>query len=162
MRILTPVNVFSLPLKNRLIMPAMGTGYAQRDGTITDKLINYYRARARGGVALIVLEEAAVHPLGLGYGHELRTYDDHCLEGFKQLADAVHDEGAKVFMQLAHAGRQTLRAVIKEQPVAPSPLPCLKFKETPRASSLPEIEEIKKAFACSGYCSGWNKRTRFS
>lgn len=143
-------------------MPATGTGYAQRDGTITDKLINYYRARARGGVALIVLEEAAVHPLGLGYGYELRTYDDHCLEGFKWLADAIHDEGAKVFMQLAHAGRQTLRAVIKEQPVAPSPLPCLKFKETPRALSLPEIEEIEKAFAYSGYCSGENKRTRSS
>lgn len=146
MEILTPFNVFSLTLKNRLIMPAMATGFANRDGTITDKLMNYYRARARGGVGLIILEEAAVEPIGLGYGYQLRIYDDSCLDGFRRLAAAIHEEGAKVFIQLAHAGRQTLSAVIKDQPVGPSPVPCLKFGHVPRELSIQEIQEIEKAF----------------
>jgi len=146
MEILSPYNVSSLALKNRLIMPAMGTGFANRDGTITDKLTNYYRARARGGVGLIILEEAAVQPVGLGYGYQLRIYEESCLDGLKRLAEAIHDEGAKVFLQLAHSGRQTLRAVIKTQPVGPSPIPCLKFKETPRELTANEAQDIEEAF----------------
>lgn len=146
MDILTTFEISSLTLKNRLVMPAMGTGFAGREGAITDRLINYYRARAKGGVGLIILEEAAVEPIGLGYGHELRIYEDSNLDGFKRLAEAIHHEGAKVFMQLAHAGRQTLRAVIKAQPVGPSPIPCLKFKETPRELTISEIQDIEKAF----------------
>jgi len=146
-KLLTPFEIFSLKFKNRIIMPSMGTGFANRDGTITDKLINYYRARARGGVGLIILEETAVEPIGIGYGNQLRIYEDSCLDGFKRLAETIHDEGAKVFIQLAHAGRQTLSALIKDQPVAPSPIPCLKFKEMPRELIIEEIQEIERAFA---------------
>lgn len=146
MRIFTPFRISSLVLRNRIVMPAMGTGFAKRDGSITEKLINYYRARARGGVGLIIVEETAVEARGLGYGYQLRIYEDSHLDGLGELARAVHDEGAKVFIQLAHAGRQTLPAVIKDTPVAPSPVPCLKFKHTPRELSIREIKDIEGAF----------------
>ena len=146
MDIFTSFKILSLILKNRFIMPAMGTGFAGRDGAITNRLVNYYKARSKGGVGLIIVEEAAVQSIGLGYGHQLRIYEDSDLDGFKKLAEAIHHEGAKVFMQLAHAGRQTLRAVIKAQPVGPSPIPCLKFKETPRELTISEIREIEDAF----------------
>jgi 2,4-dienoyl-CoA reductase-like NADH-dependent reductase (Old Yellow Enzyme family) len=146
MDILTPIKVSSLTLKNRLIMPAMGTGFASRDGAITDRLINYYKARAMGGVGLIIIEETAVEPLGLGYGNQLRIYEESNLDGFETLAETVHNGGGKVLVQLAHAGRQTLHAVIKDQSIAPSPIPCLKFGEMPRELSIQEIQEIERAF----------------
>lgn len=146
MKLLSPVEISRLKLKNRIVMPAMATGFANKDGTVTKKLIDYYTARARGGVGLIVTGEMAVQSVGLGYGYQLRIYEDSCLDGLGQLAKAIQDEGAKVFMQLAHAGRQTLKVVIHQQPVAPSPIPCLKFNETPRELGIEEIKEVESAF----------------
>lgn len=130
-------------------MPAMGTGFADRDGTVTEKLVNYYRARARGGVGLIITEVVAVEPLGLGFGCQLRIYEDSCLDGLRDLSRAIHEEGAKVFLQLAHGGRQVLPIVIKNQPVAPSPIPCLRSNEMPRELSIEEIQALEKTYIIS-------------
>lgn len=57
-----PIRVGALGLKNRMIMPAMGTAYANADGTVSDRMVRFLNRRAQGGVALVVMELAAVDP----------------------------------------------------------------------------------------------------
>ncbi len=57
-----PGNIGTLRLENRLIMPAMGTQFADAEGRVTERLLNYYVARARGGVGLIIPQCALVSP----------------------------------------------------------------------------------------------------
>ena len=58
----SPGKIGNLELKNRLIMPAMGSGMQAADGSVTDKLYHYHRVRAAGGTAMLTVEIAAVHP----------------------------------------------------------------------------------------------------
>ena len=56
MQLFTPIKIGDLKLKNRLIMPSMGTVLADVNGAVTDMMIAYYAERARGGVGLIIVE----------------------------------------------------------------------------------------------------------
>jgi hypothetical protein len=67
---LSPGHLAGLTLKNKIVMPAMGTNYGNPDGTVSQRLIDYYVARAKGGFGLIVVEVAAVAPLGKAVGNE--------------------------------------------------------------------------------------------
>ncbi|MGI6706153.1 MAG: hypothetical protein ACOX6S_07820 [Clostridia bacterium] len=55
-KILEPGNIGEMELKNRMIMPGMGTNLAAADGTVSDVIVNYYARRANGGVDLIITE----------------------------------------------------------------------------------------------------------
>ncbi|MCK9284651.1 MAG: NAD(P)/FAD-dependent oxidoreductase [Rhodocyclaceae bacterium] len=136
--LLTPGKLAGLTLKNKMILPAMGTNYANNDGTVSQRFTDYYVARARGGFALIVIEVAAVDPLGKAVGNEAGIWDDYQIPGWKKLVEELHSHGAKVFLQLHHAGRQTSAAVIGEPPVAPSPIPCPMVQELPRELTAEE------------------------
>jgi 2,4-dienoyl-CoA reductase-like NADH-dependent reductase (Old Yellow Enzyme family)/thioredoxin reductase len=100
-------NIGSLQLKNRIIMSAMGTILADAEGNVTDALIDYYRARARGGTGLIVIQGTIVSP-DSSLPVNLFIYDDKYVPGFKRLVDAVHEEGAKISIQLVHFGLEFL------------------------------------------------------
>jgi 2,4-dienoyl-CoA reductase-like NADH-dependent reductase (Old Yellow Enzyme family) len=141
------VQIGNLRLKNRAVMPAMGTGYADLQGRVTDRLVAFLRTRAEGGVGLIITEVCAVHPSGKGFPNELGVYDDVFLEGLSRLAREVKRAGAAVALQLHHAGRETLSAFTGQAPVAPSPLPSRLLGEMPRALSREEIAELVEAYA---------------
>lgn len=138
-----------LRLRNRAVMPAMGTGYGSASGEVTDRLIAYLERRAAGGAGLIITEVCAVHPAGKGFSSELGIYDDVFMPGLEALASAVKSRGAAVAAQLHHAGRETFEAVIGEQPVAPSPLPSRALGQVPRELTVSEIEELVLCFASS-------------
>jgi 2,4-dienoyl-CoA reductase-like NADH-dependent reductase (Old Yellow Enzyme family)/thioredoxin reductase len=95
----------NVELKNRFIVPAMGSGHSERDGTIGDELLQFYAARARGGFGLIITEYVGVDHLGMGARNELKIYSDDFIPELKRLSDVVHDGGAKIFMQLHHGGK---------------------------------------------------------
>ncbi len=142
-----PVGIGGLRLRNRAVMPAMGTGYGSTEGRVTPRLLSYLRHRAAGGVGLVVSEVMAVHPAGRGFQSELGIYDDSFLPGLAELAATVKKEGAAIAAQLHHAGRETFPQVIGEQPVAPSPLPSRAMGQTPRALSKEEIIDLVGCFA---------------
>lgn len=143
------VRVGGLALRNRAVMPAMGTAYATSGGEVTDRLIAYLRRRGEGGVGLIVTEVCAVHSTARGFDRELGIYDDRFLPGLERLARAVKDTGAAVAAQLHHAGRATFPQVIGEQPLAPSPIPTRAMGQVPRAMSVGEIAEMAGCFAAA-------------
>ncbi len=111
-------------LDNRIVMPGLASFLIEDDGSITDKAVEHYRLRAAGGPAMVIVEACAVSPEGIVSPHQARIYDDRFMEGLSRIADAMKAEGCVPAVQIHHGGRQTSSRVIKQQPVAPSPLPC--------------------------------------
>ncbi len=98
-----PGNIGTLRLDNRLIMPAMGTQLADADGRVTQRLLDYYRARARGGVGLIIPQFASVSA-GASLRFTMTICDDSWIADWRKLVDAVHQEGSKICIQLMNIG----------------------------------------------------------
>lgn len=140
--IFKPGKIGTLQLKNRLVVPAMETEYSQ-DGTINDRITDYWLKRAQGGWALLTMEVAAVSPEGKGFPNSLTLFDDSCIPMYRKLTDEVHKTGAKMAIQLHHAGRQTLSFFIGgEQPVCPSAIAHPMYGEVPRELTTAECWRI--------------------
>ncbi|KRT34824.1 FAD-dependent oxidoreductase [Acetomicrobium hydrogeniformans] len=138
----------NLNVRNRIVMPPMGTNFANADGSVSQVLIDYYKERACGGVGLIITEIVCVDsPVGKAITNQLCLDDDKYIGGFSDLAEAVHLEGAKVFVQLHHAGRQTTPNITGGiQPVCPSATHEGFLNVTPRELSNEEIEDLVQKF----------------
>ena len=87
-------------LKNRIIMALFPTKYAT-ESKVNPKITGFYRARAKGGVALIVLDCPCLdYPRAYKGSHELRFDLEEYATGIKELLNVIHKEGSKAFMQL--------------------------------------------------------------
>ncbi len=146
-KLLEPIKVGTMHLKNRIVMPPMCTRLARPDGSVTENLIKYYEERAKGGVGLIIVEysfidqkesRAAICQLGI--------QNDHMIPGLNELAEAVKSYGAGAVLQIAHGGRQTTPEIMGHQPVAPSAIPCKVTRVQPRELTIQEIESIQESF----------------
>ena len=145
--LLSPIKIGNLEIKNRFVVPPMGTNYANPDGTVSRQMIDYYVERAKGGFGLIILEVTAVDPLGKAILFEAGLWDDSQIPGFKQLVDEVHAAGAKIFMQLHHCGRQTVPFYLGgEQPVAPSAVACPVMDAIPHELTNEEVWDLVEKF----------------
>ena len=120
-----PIQIGSMTVKNRFVKPPMGSNTAEDDFTCGQRMIDYYEENAKGGFGLITIEVTAIDPKGQAIIRQPGMWSDEFIDGYKKLADAIHKHGAKMSVQLHHAGRQTLPPFIRgEQPEAPSSLPC--------------------------------------
>ena len=146
-KLLSPGKIGTLELKNRFVVPPMGTNFATYDGMVTDEMIAYYRARAEGGFGLIIIEVTAIDRKGKAIVNEVGLWDDSQIPGFKRLMDAIHEGGAKVVIQLHHAGRQSVPPYIfNEEPEAPSRVPCPMLNYPPQAMSNERVWELIEQF----------------
>lgn len=146
-KLLEPIHIGKVELRNRIVMPGMGTNLANPDGTVSDRLRNYYEERARGGAGLIIIEVASIHPSGRGGPNMLGLDRDEFIPGLKTLVDAMHRHGAKISIQPFHAGRQTSPILTGGELVAPSPIPCPVSRVTPRELTIAEVEQMVERFA---------------
>jgi len=144
--LLSPIRISTMEVRNRFVVPPMGTNFANPDGSVSQQLIDYWVARAKGGYGLLMVEVTAIDPLGSAITWQLGIWDDKFIPGWKQLVDEVHKYGAKIAVQLHHAGRQTTRGVIGAQPVAPSPIPCPVDREIPKELTTEETYELIEKF----------------
>ncbi len=140
-----PIRVGTLPLANRIVMPAMHLHMARKH-VVTEPLLAFYRERARGGAGLVTVGFATVDPLGGSAAH-LGAHRDDLVPGLARLAAVIRDGGARSAVQLNHAGRYAHSKLVGGMPVAPSAVPCRLTGETPRALEEHEIEAIIAAFA---------------
>jgi 2,4-dienoyl-CoA reductase-like NADH-dependent reductase (Old Yellow Enzyme family)/thioredoxin reductase len=125
-------------------MSQMTMNYATEEGMVTDKLIAYYRERAKGGIGLILVEGTYFTPEGKGYVRQIGLSSQRHVEGLKRLTDAVHglNNDTRIFLQIHHAGGRASSKVTGIQPVAPSAVPPYAGAETPRALTREEIEGL--------------------
>jgi NADPH2 dehydrogenase len=141
-----PIKIKGLTLKNRIVMPPMATGMATEDGGVTERHINHYVARAKGGVGLIIIEHTFVSKDGKASKGQLGMDDDKLIHGLKHLVEAIHAEGTKVIIQLNHVGGAASRISTGTQPVGPSEVMHPKGSEIPHALTVPEMKIIAQSF----------------
>lgn len=139
-------------LKNRIVMPAMGTGLASVNGSVTRELIDYYQKRAAGGVGTIIVEIACVDsPAGRASLTQLRIDGPEYIAGLKELSEVIQGYGCIALVQLHHAGRQTTPGVTGRKPLAPSPIACRFMKAEPEEMTIEDIVRVKKKFIKAAY-----------
>lgn len=143
--IFTPISIGNVKLKNRLVVSPMVTVYCDPDGMATERFIVYHETKAKGGWGAIIVEDYAVDPLGRGFWTP-GLWKDEQIQSHAELTERVHREGSKIIAQIYHCGRQTTPAVIGEQPVSASPLPCPVLGAIPRELTIPEIKKIVSQF----------------
>ena len=141
----SPLQIGSMNLRNRIVMPAMHLCYCPT-GEVTNQLVEFYRLRARGGAGLIIVGGCGIDKVGNTLGM-IQVDEDRFLPGLQTLVDAVHGENSKIMAQLYQSGRYASSALTGHQPVAPSPLPAKLSGEVPHELTLDEIQEMINAFA---------------
>jgi 2,4-dienoyl-CoA reductase (NADPH2) len=116
--LLAPGRIGTLELRNRIVMSPMGDDLCNPDGTVSDAQLAYAEARARGGAAMVMLGSVAVaHPLGTSNKCQTAISDDRHVPGLRRLADAVHAHGARIGLQLTHAGKVGINDMIAGRPM---------------------------------------------
>jgi 2,4-dienoyl-CoA reductase-like NADH-dependent reductase (Old Yellow Enzyme family)/thioredoxin reductase len=145
-KLLQPIKIGAMEVKNRFVMAPMVTNYAGGDGVVTERLKAYYRARSKGGVGLMIVEAAFVDPSGKGYSNELGIYKDDFIGGLKGLVDEVHPFGTKIAIQIYHSGRQSHETMTGGRLIAPSPIPCPVGREEPKEMTKGDINHMIEAF----------------
>lgn len=101
----TPGKIGTLTIPNRIAMTAASASLSQPDGTMTEEMLAYYEARAKGGVGLIITEMVCVdEDRGVLFPRELNAAREDNIPSFRRLADRVHPYGTKIFAQLFHPG----------------------------------------------------------
>src|SRR5262245_32909798 len=117
--LLAPGRIGSLELRNRIVLAPMGSFLAGADGQITERHRRFYEERAKGGVGLVTTEVVAVdYPRGAAMTHQLGLSDDCVLPGLRELTAGVHAHGAKISVQLQHAGKISTRDLAEGRPLS--------------------------------------------
>jgi N-ethylmaleimide reductase len=93
----------SLQLKNRVVMAPLTRSRAVERNTPNELMAQYYAQRA--GAGLIITEGTSPSPNGLGYARIPGLFNAEQVAGWRRVTDAVHAQGAKIFVQLMHTGR---------------------------------------------------------
>ncbi|PYY82244.1 oxidoreductase [Pseudomonas sp. TKO26] len=143
-----PLQIRGKRLKNRIMSSGHDTSMPT-DNLVNDQLIAYHRARAEGGVGLIVLQVAGVHDSARYTSHVLMATDDACIDGYRRLAETCHAHGTVVLSQIFHPGREIMESAdgLLAVAYAPSAVPNERFRVMPRALDQEMIDEIIQGYA---------------
>ncbi len=146
-RLFSPLAIGGVTLPNRIVSSGHDTVMADH-GQISDRLIAYHEARARGGAGLIVVQVAGIHETARYTSHVMMATDDSCIPGYRALAAAVKPHGTALFGQLFHPGREVMDTDdgTLTVAVAPSAVPTERFRVMPRPLRLAEIREIADGY----------------
>lgn len=108
--LLQPGRIGTMALRNRIVMAPMGSNFAESDGTCGERIQAYYEARAAGGAGLLTMGVGAIaYPHGTAEPFQVGLSDDRFIPGLKGIVDRVHKHGAKIAIQLQHAGKTAVR-----------------------------------------------------
>ena len=144
-----PGSIAGLPLRNRIVQSAMGTGMAE-DGRVSARDLAIQEERAAGGVGLIVFGGTAVHPTSRFPARILiESWDEAIVESLRVRAEAVHRHGAAMIGQLIHLGREAPGGLTEGVPLAPSAIASPRNPTVPREMTDADIREIVEAFGRS-------------
>jgi len=147
----TPLTIGTTTVKHRIMV----TGHTQlygKDELISDRHIAYYRERAKGGAALLTLEQQAVHQAGMNYHAGCIAWDPRVIPQYEKLANAVHEFGCKQFVQLFASGAQGKGTMYIDRwrPLwAASRIPSAIYNETPLAMEQVHIDQMVAHFGLS-------------
>ena len=142
----TPVALGGLEVPNRFVRSATQDYMAADDGEATPRQTELYGRLAEGEVGLIISGHAYVQPSGKASPRQLAAWDDRFVEGLAMISETVHRYPSRVFLQIAHAGRQTKERLCGCVPVAPSAVYDPVWKVMPRELTGDEIKTLIEDF----------------
>jgi len=146
-KLLSPISIGTMQLKNRVAMAPMATNWANPDGTMSDIITDYFEARAKGGVGLLVLEVTTIDSTFPYVPQTICLSDDNHIPAMRSFTDRMHRHGAKVIPQISHPGPESLSWLFhNKQPVGPSAVICHSYKQMCRELAIEEIEPIIEQF----------------
>ena len=140
------VQIGNVTVPNRFVVPPMGNNLANTDGTLSDASLSYYESRAKGGFGLITIESTVVYEQAKGGPRKPCLFEDRCVDSFKRVVDACHAYGAKMSIQLQHAGPEGSSALTGYPLKAASAMPAAVGRETPEAVSREELYHIIECY----------------
>jgi len=139
----SPIHIGNMRLRNRLVMSPMENQYGSADGAPTQRSIDYFEARAKGGVGLITLGASAIDAHHKEVPSSLHFASDDVIAAHRSLTDAVHEHGAKIQPQLAHAGPDGLGPEMHGiEALGPSAIQSYLTQTTSRAMSLEDFSQV--------------------
>lgn len=147
-QVFQPFSIGPMKLKNRVVMAPMATNTADEGGFVNQQGLDYYEARARGGIGLIIMEVNCIKsPEGRSGPRRYNIDDDKYIPGLTKMAEVIHKHGARCVVQLQHSGAQSIcRSMNGEAPVGPSVIPASFGGET-RALTVSEIHALAEMWA---------------
>ncbi len=144
-KLLEPISIGPMTLANRVVMTAMHLNYTPY-GEVTDKLIDFYAARARGGAGLIIIGGAEINDQSSGIDLMLSIKDDKYIPGLKRFTDAIHNAGGKTAIQLYMAGAYSFCGMKGLPVLAPSEFMSHFSRQQTTAMTLDDIERVQQDF----------------
>ena len=146
-RLFTPLQIGSMTLKNRIVMPAMHHLYTE-NGYATPRFNEYYWKRVEGGAGLIIVGSCRFD----GYGakaNSMSLAEDSTIPGWQEFTRGVHDRGGKVAVQLYHAGRYMPKADVPcgKDALSPSATFASYTRETAPEMSRQQIFDLLEDYA---------------
>ena len=150
-RLLSEGTLGPLTLRNRIVMPAMDQNNCTEDGLISNKTLQHYEDRAKGGAGLLILETSAVKwPDGATSKHQPSLASDEAIPGLKKLAERAHKHGARIIVQACHHGRISGLDISRDVPVLVPSLPIPSFDTLGMTYNTTNEELIKMATLTEG------------
>lgn len=143
-RLFSPFSLKNMELKNRIVMAPMCMYSADGDGNASDFHYIHYTSRALGGVGLIIIEATGVESRGRISDQDLGIWKDEHVKGLKKIADGCKRYGAKVGIQLGHAGRKS--TVLSQNCIAPSPIAFSDKDRVPVEMTKDDIKRVINSF----------------
>lgn len=163
-KLFEPTSIGSLNLRNRIVLSPIATNFSVGDNAkFTERYIEYYKERARGGVGLIITThvkaEKDIDPYPITYGYA--TIDSSReIKYFTELTESVHQFGAKIAIELSPgSGRIVDELIPGKRPIGPSEIPLLTMPEImTRELTKDEVFQLVKSY---GRAAGLAKQSGF-
>lgn len=144
--LLSPIRLGNVEVRNRMLTSAHSSGMYQNNRP-TPQNNAYHAARARGGIGLIIIQGTIVHPTSYGGLQSPTGYIDDAIPAWRALADAVHEHGTKIFVQLLHFGKSGQSLATMRPLWSASRYKALSGNEYTHAMTKEEIDDVIEGYA---------------
>jgi len=139
-------DIGNIKVRNRFVRSATWDGMAEANGAVSERMVDLYRSLARGGVGLILTGYAFITLRGKAGPGMLGADSDDLVPGLRKLVRAAHEDGAKIVLQIAHGGAQTI-AKTGVAPEAPSAVEDRMVRKVPVEMTQDDIKRVEEEFA---------------
>jgi len=144
-KLFEPISIGPMSLSNRVVMTAMHLNYTP-NGEVTDRFIDFYATRARGGAGLIIIGGAEINDQASGIDLMLSIKDDRYIPGLQRFTEAIHRNGSKAAVQLYMAGAYSFCSIKGLPILAPSEYTSYFTRQETTAMTLDDIERVQQDF----------------
>lgn len=142
----SPIQIGHVTVPNRFVVPPMANNLGNTDGSLSETSLAYYEARAKGGFGLVTIESTVVYKEAKGGPRKACLFSDDTIESFRKVTEACHAYGAKVSIQLQHAGPEGNSKLTGYPLKAASAMPAAFGREVPEAVPNDEVYRIIECY----------------